>query len=158
MIEKILGQTTHGTEIEKRFHDLLLSNGPALIRIARSYTNNSSDRDDLFQDTALAIWQALPRFRNESSERTFVFRIALNRALTFLAQRRYVTPMNSEIEVPDSRPNPEKEFAREQEGSRLTEAIRNLPIEYREVITLILEGLSYAEIAEVLGIGESNVG
>jgi len=157
-IEKIFGQATNRAEIEKRFYDLLSSNGPGVLRIARSYTNNSSDRDDLFQDISLAIWQALPRFRNESSERTFVFRIALNRALTFLAQRRHVTPMNDEMEVPDSRPNPEKEFAKDQEESRLTEAIRKLPNDYREAITLTLEGLSYAEIADVLGIGESNVG
>ena len=158
MIEKIFGQTTTRAEIEKRFHDLLSSSGPALLRLARSYTNNNSDRDDLFQDIALAIWQALPRFSNESSERTFVFRIAINRALTFIAQRRHVTLINDEIEVPDWRPNPEKEFARDQEESRLIEAIRNLPIDYRQVITLTLEGLSYAEIAGVLGIGESNVG
>jgi RNA polymerase sigma-70 factor (ECF subfamily) len=144
--------------MEKRFHELLSSNGPALLRLARSYTNNSSDRDDLFQDTALAIWQALPRFRNESSERTFVFRIALNRAITFLAQRRHSTPMNADLDVPDTRPNPENEFSRDQEESRLAGAIRGLSIEYRQVITLTLEGLSYAEIADVLGIGESNVG
>ena len=137
---------------------MLSSNGPALLRLARSYTNNSCDRDDLFQDFALAIWQALPRFRNESSERTFVFRIALNRAITFLAQHRQATPGNDEIEVPDLRRNPEKEFARHQEESRLTEAIRGLPMEYRQVITLTLEGLSYAEIADVLGVSESNVG
>lgn len=126
--------------------------------MARSYTNNSSDRDDLFQDIALAIWKALPGFRNESSERTFVFRIALNRAITFLAQRRRVLPTSDEIEVLDSNRNPEKEFARDEEASRLTEAIHGLPIEYRQVITLTLEDLSYAEIADVLGIGESNVG
>jgi RNA polymerase sigma-70 factor (ECF subfamily) len=126
--------------------------------LARSYTNNSSDRDDLFQDIALAIWKALPGFRNESSERTFVFRIALHRAITFLAQRRRVLPTSDEIEVLDSNRNPEKEFARDEEASRLTEAIHGLPIEYRQVITLTLEDLSYAEIADVLGIGESNVG
>jgi RNA polymerase sigma-70 factor (ECF subfamily) len=126
--------------------------------LARSYTDNTSDRDDLFQDIALAIWKALPGFRNESSERTFVFRIALNRAITFLAQRRRVLPTSDEIEVLDSNRNPEKEFARDEEASRLTEAIHGLPIEYRQVITLTLEDLSYAEIADVLGIGESNVG
>ena len=153
-----MGQSISRAEIEKRYHELLSSNGPALLRLARSYTNSTSDRDDLFQDIALAIWTALPRFRNESSERTFVFRIALNRAITFLAQRRQATPVNDEIEVPDLRRNPEKEFAKHEEASRLTEAIQTLPIEYRQVITLTLEGLSYAEIADVLGIGENNVG
>jgi RNA polymerase sigma factor (sigma-70 family) len=144
--------------LEERFHQLLSSNGPALLRLARSYTNSSSDRDDLFQDIALAIWQALPRFRGESSERTFIFRIAHNRSITFMAQRRSLITTDEEIELPDPRPNPEKGFAKEQEEARLFEAIHNLPIDYRQVITLTLEGMSYTEIAEILGIGESNVG
>jgi RNA polymerase sigma factor (sigma-70 family) len=133
-------------------------NGPALLRLARSYTNGPSDRDDLFQDISVAIWRALPNFRNESSERTFVFRIAHNRAITFLARRRLPTEPDDEIEVPHPGPNPEEELSRDQEGARLMHAIQRLPIEYRQVITLTLEGLSYAEIAGVLGLGESNVG
>jgi RNA polymerase sigma factor (sigma-70 family) len=137
---------------------LLSANGPALLRLARSYTNSPSDRDDLFQDISVAIWKALPGFRNESSERTFVFRIAHNRAITFLAQRRLPTEPEDEVEVPDPGPSPEEELSRDQEGARLTRAIHLLPIEYRQVITLMLESLSYAEIAGVLGISESNVG
>lgn len=62
------------------------------------------------------------------------------------------------IAVPDPRPNPEKELAKEQQEARLFEAIHDLPLDYRQVITLTLEGMSYAEIAEILGLGESNVG
>jgi RNA polymerase sigma-70 factor (ECF subfamily) len=124
----------------------------------RSYTNNSSDRDDLFQDIALAIWKALPRFRNESSERTFVFRIALNRGMTFLAQRRQVSPINDESKCRIYGEIQRSEFARDQEQSRLISAIQSLALEYRQVITLTLEGFSYAEIADVLGSAKSNVG
>jgi len=60
--------------------------------------------------------------------------------------------------LPDPRPNPEKGFVREQEEGRLFDAIQRLPIEYRQVITLTLEDMSYSEIAQVLGISESNVG
>lgn len=155
---KIFGQNTSRAENEKRFHDLLSSNGPALLRLARSYTKTNSDRDDLFQDIALAIWKALPGFRQESTERTFIFRIANNRAMTFLAERRPATEPDDVIEVPDPGLGPEAELSRDQEGLRLTKAIQILPIEYRQVITLMLEGLSYAEISGVLGIGESNVG
>jgi len=144
--------------LEQRFHQLLSGNGGALSRLAASYTNNPSDRDDLFQDIALAIWKALPGFRGESSERTFIFRIAHNRAITYIAQRRPAAASSDEVEVPDPRPNPEKGFAREQQETRLFEAIHRLPIEYRQVITLTLEDMSYTEIADVLGIGESNVG
>ena len=144
--------------LEERFHKILNANSRALIRLAASYTNNSSDRDDLFQDIALAIWRALPSFRGESSERTFIFRIAQNRAVTYIAQRKPATVTEEEVEIADPRPNPERGFAKEQEETRLFNAIHRLPIEYRQVITLTLEDLSYSEIAEVLGIGESNVG
>ena len=144
--------------LEQRFHQLLSANGGALSRLAASYTNNPSDRDDLFQDIALAIWKALPGFRGESSERTFIFRIAHNRAITYIAQRRPAATSADEVELPDPRPNPEKGFAKEQQETRLFEAIHRLPIEYRQVITLTLEGMSYTEISDVLGIGESNVG
>ena len=126
--------------------------------MAGSYTSNRSDREDLFQDIALAIWLALPRFRGESSERTFMFRIAHNRAITFLARRRLPTTSDEEMELPDSRPDPESGLATEERRARLFDAIHRLPIDYRRVITLALEGMSYAEIAEILGISESNVG
>ena len=65
---------------------------------------------------------------------------------------------DDEVEAPDPGPSPEEALSRNQEGSRLTDAIQRLPIEYRQVITLTLEGLSYEEITGVLGLSESNVG
>ena len=62
--------------MEDKLQKLLAANGPALLRLAASYTRNQSDRDDLFQEISLAIWKALPSFRGNSSERTFMFRIA----------------------------------------------------------------------------------
>lgn len=153
----ILTEKTTRAVLEERFHRLLQANGAALLRIAASYTNSPSDRDDLFQEIALAIWQALPAFRGESSERTFIFRIAHNRAITHLAQRRR-PEVEEGVVVADPNPNPEEEMAGDQQRSLLLESIRHLPIPFRQVITLTLEGMSYAEIAEVLGISESNVG
>jgi RNA polymerase sigma-70 factor (ECF subfamily) len=144
--------------LEERFHELLSANGPGLLRLAASYTSSRSDRDDLFQDIAMGIWKALPRFRGESSVRTFIFRIAQNRAVTYLAQRRPFGNLDESFDLPDPRPNPEKEFVKGQQEARLLEAIRRLPVEYLQVITLTLEGMAYAETAEVLGISESNVG
>jgi len=76
------------TALEHQFDRLLAENKFALVRLAGGYTNSSSDRDDLLQNIALSIWQALPGFRGECSERTFVFRIAHNRAITYLARNR----------------------------------------------------------------------
>lgn len=147
------------TTQERQFDRLLEANGASLARLAASYTNTASDRDDLLQEIALAIWQALPRFRGESSERTFAFRIAHNRGIDYLARYRSQMPAGEpEGDLPDPAPNPESGLAREQQAGRLRRAVHRLPIGYRQVVTLTLEGLSYGEIAEVLGISESNVG
>lgn len=145
--------------LARDFDRLLAANGPALGRLAASYTNTASDRDDLLQEIAIALWKALPRFRGECSERTFLFRIAHNRGIGYLARRHpNVADLSDELEVHDPGPDPEAGLVQQQSAERLTAAIRRLPLAYRQVITLMLEGLGYGEIAEVLGLSESNVG
>jgi RNA polymerase sigma factor (sigma-70 family) len=151
-------------ELERTFDRLFADNGPALSRLAGSYTNTAGDRDDLLQDIAMAVWKALPRFRGECSERTFLFRIAHNRGATWLARnlpRRTVE--NQAVDTLTVEPrgpavNAEMDLDREQRSERLRRAIRLLPMNYRQVILLALEEMDYPEIAAVLGISESNVG
>ena len=85
-------------ELEQRFDRLLVSYGPSLARLAASYARRASEQDDLFQEVAFAIWRALPGFRGECSERTFVFRIAHNRGISYRARRR--TPVEAADESP----------------------------------------------------------
>jgi RNA polymerase sigma factor (sigma-70 family) len=151
--------------LEQHFERILAANGAALSRLAASYTNTLSDRDDLLQEIAFAIWQALPRFRGECSERTFAFRIAHNRGITYLTRARSQASgsisrsiEDEEIEVHDPAPGPESDLTRRQRASELRQAVHRLPVAYRQVIMLTLEGLGYKEISEVLGISESNVG
>ena len=160
--ESLLFNTSEQTatdSVAQRFHALIERNGPSLLRLASAYTTTASDRDDLFQDIALSIWQALPGFRGESSERTFIYRVAQNRAIAHLARQRpqRQTELVEEQAVYDPRPDPEQQLAREQQRDRLMHAIRRLPAEYRRVIVLVLEGLSHTEVAEVLGLQANNV-
>ena len=154
-----LTSTLDRTALEHHFDSLMAANGPALARLAASYTNTLTDRDDLLQEIAIAIWQALPRFRGECSERTFLFRIAHNRGIAYLARSRSQTHEQAEeTDVRDPKPDPEIELAQVQVAERLRQAIHRLPLVYRQVITLALEDLGYGEIAQVLGISETNVG
>ena len=109
----------------------------------------------------MAIWRALPRFRGECSERTFIYRIAHNQGLSHVWRRHPLPqPLNElvESEEPvDPRPHPDEQTAQEHRKIRLVTAIQSLPVSYRQIITLVLEELSHAEIAEVLGISENNV-
>ena len=85
------------SEPEARFGRILQAHGPSLRRLASAYARDSSDADDLLQDICFAIWRALPGFRGECSERTFVFRIGHNRGLSFRMRQRLVTELDEDL-------------------------------------------------------------
>jgi RNA polymerase sigma-70 factor (ECF subfamily) len=131
---------------------------PALRRLAASYERDHALQDDLLQEMLLALFRALPTWRQECSERTFVYRVANNRALSHLASRR---PAFDDLEraasVPDPAPLPEAMAVASQEHETLLAALRRLPVGQRQLLTMALEGLTPREIAEVLGITDNNV-
>lgn len=140
-----------------RFDRVVREFGPRLSRLAASYVDEPADRDDLLQEILLAVWRALPTFRGDSSERTFVYRVAMNRARTFRSRRyrRAELPMTETLRDPV--PPPDAVVADLDERDRLTRAVRALPASLRDVALPYLEDLSTAEIGELLGITENNV-
>jgi RNA polymerase sigma factor (sigma-70 family) len=148
-------------DLETQFDRILSEHGAAISRLAFSYETVASVREELVQEIALAIWQALAHFRGECSERTFVYRIAHNRGLSHVWKRRPPhQPLEEikEVDEPiDPRPHPEEHAERTDQRMRLMSAIQSLPVTHRQLIVLTLEGLSHAEIAEVMGITENNV-
>jgi RNA polymerase sigma-70 factor (ECF subfamily) len=145
--------------LDERFDRLLRANHAPLSRLAASYAANRSDRDDLLQEIAIALWRALPSFRGECSERTFLFRIAHNRCITHLSRRRDTVSLDdAKIDPEDPQASSEAIIAEEQQRRRFVQAIRGLPVIHREVLVLFLEGMDYGEIAAVVGVSASNVG
>lgn len=143
---------------DQLFQQLVSDHGAGVARVAGSYARNGAERDDLLQDIWLAVWRALPSFRGDASLKTFVFRIAHNRSVTSLARRRPDGAAAEEMEqLVDSSPGPAQRLASQRDSERLLAAVQRLPLGLRQTLTLRLEGLSYAEISEVLGISESNV-
>ena len=138
---------------------LLREHDRALKRMVASYERDPSRRQDLLQEIWLAVWLALPRFRGECSERTFVFRIAHNRAVTHIEhwRLRHADPLADDAPLPSHQPDPEHSLSVQQRHERLKEAVQSLPLSLRQVVVLTLEGLSHAEVAEIAGISENNV-
>lgn len=132
--------------------------GSSLDRLAAAYEAEPAERDDLLQDISFALWRALPSFRGECSERTFVYRIAHNRGLTHRARRKLrATESLESVEVmADPGADPEQTTIRNLTRERLQAAVRRLPEGARQVVILSLSGLGAAEIGEVLGITENN--
>jgi len=147
-----------GEDSEARFARILGNFGPSLDRLAAAYEGDPAERDDLLQDISFAVWRALPSFRGECSERTFVYRIAHNRGLTHRARRklRATEPLESADVLPDPAADPEQAMIRRSSRERLMAAVRRLPEGSRQVVVLSLSGLGASEIGEVLGITENN--
>jgi RNA polymerase sigma-70 factor (ECF subfamily) len=144
-------------EGDSAFDRIVRQYGESLARVAWGYVDSATDHDDLMQDVLVAIWRALPRFRGESSERTFVFRIVHNRGSTFLSRRRDHEPLTAELSVPDPSPGPDEELDRARRHARLLAAVRTLSEPQRQVVMLRLEGFSIQEIAALQETTENNV-
>jgi RNA polymerase sigma factor (sigma-70 family) len=136
---------------------VLATHGPALRRLIAAYERDAAAREDLLQEILLALWRALPRFRGDCAERTFVLRVAHNRALSHAFRRPpRAAAIDEASEIADGRPTPEHLAAAAQSRERLLRALHRLPLTARQILTLTLEGLSNREIASLLGDTDNN--
>jgi RNA polymerase sigma factor (sigma-70 family) len=135
------------------FEQLMSECGPMIRRIAASYEADRELARDLAQEIFLAVWRALPAFRGDSSLRSFAARIAHNRCVTHVARSANIPHA---VELPSELPCPAPELeamAIERERHvRALAAVQKLPLAYRQVATLTLEGFTPGEIAEALGL------
>ena len=135
------------------FEAIVSDYGPLISRIASSYEADPSLREDLMQQIFLAVWQALPSWRGDSSLKTFIARVAQNRSISFVTKQVRQGPV---AELPEKleadSPNPEEEAMEKNEREMLMEATRRLPLPQRQVIILVLEGFTYSEISEMLDV------
>jgi RNA polymerase sigma factor (sigma-70 family) len=140
----------------QRFCELFEAYQPALRRLVSAYVANPVDREDLLQEIAAGIWKSLPAFRAESSERTWIYRIAHNIAIRRSSQVRVRNArepgLESSLDHPSGEPNVEDALLHGEKQRALMDAIRDLPTADRQIVTLHLEGLSAAEIEEVTGV------
>lgn len=143
-----------GRHRESQFSGLMTVYGPALRRLCATYVRDPSDREDLFQDIAIALWTALPRFRGDASERTWLYRIAHNVALTYAAKRR----RQQRSEQPSDKPIGDPTSQMDHRRIALLESIQQLSPVDRQLVQLYLEGLTAREIEDVTGLTANNVG
>jgi RNA polymerase sigma-70 factor (ECF subfamily) len=132
---------------------------PALARVVASYERDRALRDDLLQEVFIAVISSLSRLERPDKIKSFVLRIAHNRCLTHVARQMRERAGREPLEdLADEDPGQEQALIDAERGQRLFTAVRCLALPYRQVMTLILEDMSYEEIAETLGISIANVG
>ena len=142
---------------QKQIFDEWLNLHKALIfKIVRAYAFNTMDQDDLFQEIITQVWYSVPKFREDASVVTWLYRISLNTAIkwTKKEQKHY----QSEALEGVQHLLQEKKIQTDERLIWLYEEIYKLDEIDRSITLLLLEGFSYKEMATILGITESNVG
>ena len=145
-----------GDAKERLFEDIVTANRRRILAIARSYARADECRD-LCQEILLQMWKGLGSFEGRSAPSTWVYRVALNTAITFRRRNgRRVEP--SAVSLTESCAEPVAPPSPGHEILILEEFLHSLGKIDRAVFLLYLEDLSYCDISEVTGLTESNVG
>jgi len=140
-------------DADSSLEKILRSHSALAQRLASSHEADADLARDLAQEILVAVWRAWPAFRQQCSERTYVARIAHNRIATHISRAMRRPPLTELSEdIVAGAPTPEELAIQGDESRRLLGAVRTLPIAYREVAILLLEGFSPAEIADTLGL------
>lgn len=134
------------------FEEIYKSYWQKIFRLCMGYVNDHNLAQDLTQETFISVWEQLPKFRNESSIGTWIFRIASNNCLRQIEkQNRFPKaglPLNLSEET---QPNIEPQI------QFLYQCIAELPEIDRIIISLELEDIKQAEIANIVGLSEANI-
>src|SRR6478736_2173723 len=133
------------------------------MKVARAYTLTSEECQDLAQEILLAAWQSLPKFERKSSAATWFYRVALHTAMNWQRKdkprRIRQQPLLEVQTVVTEGPDDSGQQAEKRETvEQLYKAIHQLPKTDAALVLLYLDELSYQEMADVLGISETNVG
>lgn len=142
---------------EDDFVELIKRNEGIIFKITTMYTDNRDDQKDLYQDIVYQLWRSFETFRNESKVSTWMYRVALNTALTRLKKsKRMGNAVPMDRVVMEQTENYDAEF--EEKLKLMYEHIKQLNVLEKGLILLLLEGKKYEDISEITGLSPTNVG
>ena len=143
---------------EKLFKQWLGEYDKLVFKVVRAYAVSPQDQDDLFQDILLQLWNSVPAFEGNASETTWVYRVALNTALVWKRTEKRKRSRRTFIDFDEVIAASDKPTGNDGLIEQLYYNIRRLEKIDGSLILMHLDGLSYDEMADVLGISKSNVG
>lgn len=149
--------TTMAGEQRAVFAELLHVHRGIIFKVAGSYCRHPDDRADLAQDIAAQLWQAYPRYDASRPFSTWMYRIALNVAISHLRSQRQPATVPLDEDVGELVDPQARDPLAEQQVHALHRFIHAQPALDRALLLLYLEDRGYREISDILGISETNV-
>ena len=140
---------------EQEFISLLNQHQKIVYKVCNLYMNRHSEREDLFQEITLQAWKAYGSFRGDAKFSTWLYRVALNTAITFFRKEKKMPAIYSTDTLPDQ--GEEAYDPIEEQVKAMYAAIGELSKIDKAIVMLYLEDYSYNEIGEMMGITANNV-
>ena len=143
-------------QLEHNFVTELERHQNIVHKVCRIYTNNKDSHNDLFQEITIQLWKAYPKFRGDSKLSTWIYRVALNTAITLYRKaKKNVKTQDFEHVVYRIKAD-EYDDTEEEQLKLMYKAIKQLNDIDKALVFLYLEDKDYREISETLGITEVN--
>lgn len=143
--------------MEKEFLIVIKQNQGIIHKVCNIYCDGQEDRNDLFQEIVAQLWKSFPSFREESKFSTWMYRVALNTAITSFKKTKRRPDQNrltyENFQVKDEN----YDIETEEEIKNLHRAVAQLTGVEKSIVLLFLENKKYEEIAEITGITQNYV-
>lgn len=140
-------------KLEQEFTKMVKEYRKTIFTVCYFFSDNPTEVDDLFQEVLINLWKSYPRFRGESSIKTWIWRVSMNTCCSVERGKKRVLPTVPILErdiLPES-DEPGRQI------KMLYERINKLELFDRAIILLWLESMSYDEIAAIVGLTTSAV-
>jgi RNA polymerase sigma-70 factor (ECF subfamily) len=140
----------------QQFLSLVEKHKGIIVKICSLYARRQDERDDLFQEIVIQLWKAWPNFEGRSQFSTWLYRIALNTAISGLRKKKADLVYMDQFTMPEP-VDPGTDSSKEEKLKALYQAIRELPEIDRALVMLYLEDKSYEEMEDILGISQGTL-
>ncbi len=139
------------------FEDLIKTYGDMVWRVALSHERNVAVAEELYQDICCALWEARHRIDDADSPRAYVARIAMNTSISHVRREVRQPETVETAEEPGQTPAVDEALHRYHQQEQLLAAVQELPLNWRQPVTLTLEGFKPQEIAYVMGTSANTI-
>lgn len=144
-------------ELEKQFKKDISEHEALLYKVCRLYAYTDADRQDLFQDIVIQLWLSYPKFKGQAKVSTWLYRVAINTAISGLRKKKDFITSYEPTTLPDNLHDDNQSQAEEERWTQLYKAIEQLSQVEKAIVMLYMEERSYEEMEDILGINQGTL-
>jgi RNA polymerase sigma-70 factor, ECF subfamily len=144
-------------EAENEFERQIQAHELLLLKICRIYAYTDADRQDLFQEIVIRLWKAWPNFKGNSKLSTWLYRVAINTAISGLRKKKNFIRHYEPGALPEPANAHPEDYDEEERLKQLYRAIEQLNAVEKAIVMLYMEDHSYEEMEEIIGLSQGNL-